>query len=109
MKRTCIFLLMMTLFANGYIQHASAQCRPADKIYIDPKVVPSRQDMTPELQRNISVWMANPWVPEWQKKAFMNDLAAQKSLTIEPIVVPYKGGRVLINPQNPCIQQYIPD
>jgi len=27
---------------------------------------------------------------------------------IEPIVIPYGTGKVLVSPDNPCIQQYIP-
>ena len=65
--------------------------------------------MTAEEQQKISAWMVNPWVPEWQKKAFTNKLAEQQRLANEPIVMPYTGGKVLVHPQNPCIQQFIPD
>jgi hypothetical protein len=90
------------------VASANAQCGPNKKIYIDPRLVPQWPAITPEQQRNISAFMANPWAPDWQKKDLADNLAQQQRLANEPIVMPYTGGRVLINPQNPCIQ-FIPD
>lgn len=72
MRLLLAMLVTVGLFADGYFQMANAQCKPSDgKIFIDPRLVPTRppNNVAPE---QLSAWLANPWVPEWQKKNFLD-------------------------------------
>ncbi len=104
-------IVLAAFIADGYFQAANAQCGPNDKIYIDPRLVPLRPayNSTPQQQDAIAHFLIEPSVPDWQKKAFMENLARQQRLANEPIVMPFTGGSVLIHPQNPCIQQFVPN
>ena len=96
-----IFLTVgAAVLTDGYFQPASAQC-PADvQIYIDPRLVPQRQSVTPEQFRNILV---NPEIPENVKNYWREAYRSQ----YQPIQIPFRAGSVLISPTDPCIQQYI--
>jgi len=90
--------LLCSVFADG---SANAQCAPTDKIYIDPRLVPKRPNMTPEQFKAI---MLSPGSTPEMKKFALQQYQQQG----QPIVVPYDKGKVLVHPTNPCIQQYIP-
>ncbi len=90
------------LFVDGYFQSADAQCGPNVKIYIDPRLVPSVSHYSKEDMVNI---MRNPSIDPKMKETLWQMYMQQ----LNPIQMPYAGGRVLINPQNPCIQQFIPN
>ena len=95
--------LLSSVFADGFFYSARAQCAPTDKIYIDPRLVPKRLNMTPEQFKAI---MLSPGsTPEMKKFALQQ---YQQQGQGQPIVVPYDKGKVLVHPTNPCIQQYIP-
>jgi hypothetical protein len=78
---------------------AHAQCADTDKIYIDPRLVPKRGNMTPE---QLNAIMHSPGITP-EARNYLLGQYMQK-----PIEVPYGTGRVLVHPTNPCIQQYIP-
>jgi hypothetical protein len=102
--RMLIFFLGVTaaLIVDGYFQSASAQCVvDGKKVFIDPRLVLPRARWTPQA---LSEFLANQYVPEWQKKRAMEDYYNQ----LQPIRIPYAGGTVLISPSNPCLQQFIP-
>ena len=56
-KLTRIFLVIAALFADAYIQSASAQCGPNDKIYIDPRLLPPKSNATRE---NLNLFLLAP-------------------------------------------------
>jgi hypothetical protein len=86
--------------ADGCFRTASAQCAPGNQIYIDPRLVPQRQHITPEQFQRI--W-STPGMPEsvknWAFDAYHNQF--------RPIQIPFRDGTVLISPTDPCVQQYI--
>ncbi len=97
-----ISVALGALFADGSIQTASAQCSPNDKLYIDPRLVPQTN---PAALQGIIELLVRPDVDPSVK-----DLARQQYMrAVNPIEMPYTGGKVLISPQNPCIQQFIPN
>jgi hypothetical protein len=69
-------------------------------VYIDPRLAPQRVRIDRE---NVITLMANPFAPEWEKKKMYDDYVNQN----QPITMPYSGGTVLIDPHNPCVQQFI--
>ena len=93
--------LLSSMFADGFFYSAHAQCAASDKIYIDPRLVPKRLNISPNNMMGI---MANPDLSP-EAKAEMYQRFLQQG---QPIVVPYGTGKVLVHPTNPCIQQYIP-
>jgi hypothetical protein len=96
-----VLVLLNGMIAEGFFYSAHAQCAATDKIYIDPRLVPERPNISPEaMQRILASDYIEPRIKErmWQQYR-------QKG---QPIVVPYGTGKVLVNPTNPCIQQYIP-
>jgi hypothetical protein len=80
---------------------AHAQCAPTDKIYIDPRLVPQR----PNISRDD---MVNTLASRRLNEELKQRLYEQYKQQDQPIVVPYGTGKVLVHPTNPCIQQYIP-
>lgn len=85
--------------SQGNTQSARGQC-PADaQIFIDPRLVPRR---TPVSREQFDRTMAFNHDPEVRKRV-MEDYYAQG----QPIAVPFQGGTVMIDPHNPCIQQYV--
>ena len=90
--------LLSSVFADG---PAHAQCAPTDKIYIDPRLVPKRPNMTREQFKAIMLSPGStPEMKAWAQREY-----TQK---YQPIVVPYGTGKVLVDPNNHCVQQYIP-
>jgi hypothetical protein len=94
-----VLLLSLLIFADGFFYSAHAQCTDTDKIYIDPRLVPKRGNMTPE---QLNAIMHSPGITP-EARNYLLGQYMQK-----PIEVPYGTGRVLVHPTNPCIQQYIP-
>ena len=51
MRKSVIVVLPLALlgsvFADGFFYSAHAQCAPTDKIYIDPRLVPKRPNISP--------------------------------------------------------------
>jgi hypothetical protein len=93
--------LLSGMFADGLFYSAHAQCAPSDKIYIDPRLVPKRPNISPEQFKAIILSPGStPEMKAWTQREY-----TQK---YQPIVVPYGTGKVLVHPTNPCIQQYIP-
>jgi hypothetical protein len=98
-----LFLVISgVLIADGLFQAADAQCGPNDKIYIPPEFLPPRTRITPEI---IGEAARNPAVSPQQLQQAQEAYKAQ----VSPMEIPYKGGRVLISPQNPCHQFFIPN
>jgi hypothetical protein len=93
MKRILIGLLA----SMSAVGSAHAQCAPTDKIYIDPRLVPKRPNISPGVVLPSSI---DPVIKRRLIEQYM-----QKD---QPIVVPFGTGKVLVHPHNPCIQQYIP-
>ena len=87
------------LICISAITSVAAQC--SGQIYIDPRLVPLR----PQVSREQFVrMMANSNVPDWEKHNTYNLYMNQN----QPISMPYNGGIVLVAPHDPCIQQFIP-
>jgi hypothetical protein len=72
----------------------------SDEVYIDPRLTPQRPRVSRE---SVITVMANPWTAEWEKKKLYEDYVNQN----QPITMPYSGGTVLIDPHDPCVQQYV--
>jgi len=72
------------------------------QIYVDPKLVQRVPQHTEEQVRGL---LANPWASEEVKSQVLQQYYQQN----QPIVVPYAGGKVVIDPLNPTRQQFIPD
>ena len=96
-----ILLPLLLLIADGFFYSAHAQCAPTDKIYIDPRLVPRRPQISEEAWKHIG--LSDTISPE-QKAMFYRLLMQQN----DPIEIPHGTGKVLVHPTNPCIQQYIP-
>ena len=77
--------------------HVCAQCAASDKIYIDPRLVPRRPQISRETLENI---LSNPY-----STYGMPDLNAQILQQYQqqgqPIVIPYGTGKVLVHPTKP--------
>jgi hypothetical protein len=96
-----VLVLLGGVFADGFFYSAHAQCAPEDKIYIDPRLVPKRLIISPKDMKAILLGRRIPW----ETKNYYLQQYQQRG---QPIVVPYGTGRVLVDPNNHCIQQYIP-
>jgi len=96
-------VILVGIINDGFFYSAAhAQCAATDKIYIDPSLVPKR----PTLSREGFSALMNNRNPNAEK---MNQYLLQQHMQRnQPIEVPYGTGRVLVHPDNPCIQQYIP-
>jgi hypothetical protein len=86
--------------ADACAQPVSGQCPPGVQIFIDPRLVPMRPQVSREQFQAV---MASPSMADWEKQRIYNDYMNQ----YQPIQLPFRGGIVLINPTNPCIQQYL--
>jgi hypothetical protein len=93
--------LLSGIFAGGFFYSAHAQCAPEDKIYIDPRLVPQRPNIT---RRGMFGVLKDDNMDPGVKQRLLQQYMQQG----QPIVVPYGTGKVLVSPTNPCIQQYIP-
>jgi hypothetical protein len=97
--RQIVYCLMLVAIWLCSMASADAQCPPDAKIYIDPRLVPQR----PQISRNaMRAWLGigDP--------ALLSQLYMMYQQQGQPIEVPYGEGKVLVHPTNPCIQQYIP-
>jgi hypothetical protein len=106
MMRPALILLSAAsaVIGSGYFQVADAQCAVDNKtVFIDPRLIPPSSTFTPQSLANIC---ANEFgdrsLCQWAREQYMKT-------QVGPIEIPYAGGRVLINPQNRCIQQFIPN
>jgi hypothetical protein len=98
-----VLVLLSGMIADGFFYSAHAQCAASDKIYIDPRLIPRRPELTPqEAQAMLLNRNHRP------ADAFDQALLQQYLQKGQPIVVPFGTGKVLVHPTNPCIQQYIP-
>jgi hypothetical protein len=93
-------IILLGVIADGF-SAAHAQCATTDKIYIDPRLVPKPLDISKEKMNHI---LASPYTERAIKEQMWSEYVRKG----QPIVVPYGTGKVLVNPTNPCIQQYIP-
>src|SRR5437660_1482988 len=94
-------LVGVMLIVDGFFYSAHAQCAASDKIYIDPRLVPKRPNISPEAMQRI---LANPYADKETKQLLFQQYMQRG----QPIEVPHGTGKVLVHPTNPCIQQYIP-
>ena len=94
-------MLLNGVIADGYFYSAHAQCGVGDKIYIDPRLVPGQPQITPA---QITAFMVSEDISSADKTKLWMMYRQQD----QPIEVPFGTGKVLVNPINPCIQQYIP-
>src|SRR5262249_10010897 len=92
---TAALLLLSSMCADAH-----AQCAPTDKIYIDPRLVPKRPQISDDQMLGIMLGNSSP-----EEKALSRRLYMQQG---QPIEIPHGTGKVLVHPTNPCIQQYIP-
>ena len=91
-------LVLLSVFADEFFYSAHAQCAPSDEIYIDPRLVP-RPNIPPGPIGRLMLGQPDSVKAEIRQRFLKQG---------QPIVVPYGTGKVLVNPANPCIQQYIP-
>jgi hypothetical protein len=80
--------------ANSILQ--AQQCPPGSNIIIDPRLVPSRPQISHEQFRSI---MNNPWTADWQKRRIWEQYYGQG----QPIQIPFQGGVVLVSPNVLCV------
>jgi hypothetical protein len=99
MQQAIAIVIGATLIA-GVSQSANAQCPPGAQIFIDPRLVPQRSHLSQEQMARI---LGSPWIEPGIKET----LYKQYMMEYQPIEVPFRGGKVLISPTDPCIQQYI--
>jgi hypothetical protein len=97
-----LFLYAITAVVMLGSGPALAECSPNDKVYIDPRLVPHRPQITRE--QFVSL-LANPYVSDAFKQQAIEAARTQN----DPIRMPMDNGYVLISPTNPCIQQFIPE
>jgi hypothetical protein len=96
---------VVTFAADANLHRASAQwptaqCPSGSQIFIDPRLAPRRPWYSAAQLQQI---LASEDIPPQRKKQALDLYTAQS----QPIEMPFGAGRVLIHPQNPCIQQYI--
>jgi hypothetical protein len=97
-----VLVLLNGMIAEGFFYSAHAQCAPTDKIYIDPRLVPKPLDCS----GSQGVALSEIHHPTASGQAFL--LQCMRQAQNQPIRIPRGSGEVLVNPTNPCIQQYIP-
>jgi hypothetical protein len=99
--RQIIYCVMLVAIWLCSMASAHAQCAPTDKIYIDPRLVPKR----PNISRDdmVNTLASRPLNEELKQRLY-----EQYKQQDQPIVVPFGAGKVLVHPTNPCIQQKIP-
>jgi hypothetical protein len=101
LREQLALLLIVTggaVLADGYIQSAGAQCPAGTQIYIDPRLIPQRPHMTKQ-QFDRAMLGADDRTAKFLEEQYYGQN--------QPIEVPFRGGKVLISPSDPCIQQYI--
>ena len=101
-KRPVLLLLaiVIAIAADTSFQSAHAQCAPTDKIYIDPRLVPQRQHMSPDTFYHTT--------GDFDLDYFQKQVAANIYFNqYQPIQIPFNGGIVVVSPNDPCVQQYI--
>jgi len=74
-------VVLSSVFADGFFYSAHAQCAPTDKIYIDPRLVPKRPNISPQ---DIGLLMMYPDANS-EVKAQIYKQYMQRN---QPIVVP---------------------
>jgi hypothetical protein len=100
MKLIAFLIAGSVIIVDGDVHTASAQCPPGSPIYVDPRLVPQR----PQISRQAYVAIeANPSITDDEKKKY-SDLYLNQN---QPIQLPFRNGIVLISPKDPCIQQYL--
>jgi len=98
-----VLLLSLLIFADGFFYSAHAQCSAWDKIYIDPRLVPKQLKISWE-QLGAVLMASDSQLPPEIKSWLLQQYTQQG----QTIMVPYGTGKVLVDPTNSCIQQYIP-
>jgi hypothetical protein len=93
-------MLGAAVIADGYFQPAVAQCAAGTQIFIDPRLAPQRPQIS---QAQLARILGSAWISSEVKETMYN----QYMMQYQPVEVPFRGGKVLINPSDPCIQQYI--
>jgi hypothetical protein len=94
-----LLAIVITTAADASFQCAHAQC-PADaKIYIDPRSVPQRQQVSRGTFIAIMTGDVDPALKRYVQESYFSQF--------QPIQIPFSGGIVLVSPNNPCVQQYI--
>jgi hypothetical protein len=101
MSRSLLAIAIAGAMALASMQSAAAQCAASERIYIDPRLVPKRPQISRE---NIVNLMANDFVSEEIKRRALDSYYNQH----QPIQLPYRNGYVLVSAIDPCIQQYVP-
>jgi hypothetical protein len=102
MRHTVSVLILLGLSCGGVIQSASAQCVVDNKrVFIDPRLVPRVQHMSADALRHL---MTHPDYNFPEKQRLIDEYMKQ----FQHIKMPLTGGIVLISPNDPCIQQFIP-
>jgi|SRR5258707_15221189 hypothetical protein len=86
-----VLLLLIGIVADGFFYSAHAQCAPTDKIYIDPRLVPKR----PNISRDA---MVNTLASDYVDKEIKRRMYQQYMQQGQPIVVPFGTGKVLVDP-----------
>jgi hypothetical protein len=99
MQQAIAIMIGVALIA-GVSQSARAQCPAGAQIFIAPRLVPQR----PQIDRDaLQRLLASPTMDA----AIKQQMYQQYMTQYQPVEVPFHGGKVLINPRDPCIQQYI--
>ena len=94
-----LLAIVITTAAEASFQCAHAQC-PADaKIYIDPRLVPQRQQVSRGTFIAVMTGDVDPALKRHVQESYFSQF--------QPIQIPFSGGIVLVSPNNPCVQQYI--
>jgi hypothetical protein len=99
-RRLVQILTAVGAAVTACFQTASAQCPAGAQIFIDPRLAPQRPQVSQDQMARI---LASPSMDPGIK----NTMYQQYMMQYQPIEVPYRGGTVLINPRDPCIQQYV--
>jgi hypothetical protein len=71
------------------------------RIYIDPRLVIHRPHYSPQQMQGV---LANSSLSDEAKAKALSEFREQD----QPIQMPFGNGYVLIDPLNPCIQQFVP-
>ena len=97
-----VLLVVVTVSSDASFQSVRAQCAPGSKILIDPRLVPHRMQVNRQQAVQAAIDLgSNPSDPV--ALATYNAYMMQN----QPIEIPDGGGKVLISPRDPCVQQYV--
>jgi hypothetical protein len=94
-------LLLALAQSLSFSEAVLARCSPSDHVYIDPRLVIQRPHFT---QEQVMAVMASPELSADAKGKILSQYREQD----QPIQISFGTGYVLISPENPCIQQFIP-